>query len=203
MHSIKTRMTHENVVNKSRFIGIAVPVSSEEDIHNELERAHQDYPDASHYTYAYILGDDGHTQKASDDGEPTRTAGYPILDVLLKNGLTDILVIVVRYFGGIKLGAGGLIRAYTKAAAQVVSVSQLAEKTVVYLCQVTTNYNHLGAIDRVVREETELKNVAYDETITFTFSVDEKRLDLIRESLFQKNNFEDRLEIIDEWSMYV
>ncbi|HPJ23527.1 MAG TPA: YigZ family protein [Bacillota bacterium] len=202
MYSIKSKVTCEITINKSRFIGVATPVDSENAIKEFLENIRKEYPNATHYTYAYVLGDQGIVQKASDDGEPTRTAGYPILDVLLKNELTWILLVVIRYYGGIKLGAGGLIRAYSKAASDAINHASLASKTTTYKCTLRTDYDHLGSIDRYIRENTELLDVAYDLTITFTFQINAKSLDIVREDLFQKNNFEDQLEIVDEFSEY-
>ncbi|MBN2877940.1 MAG: YigZ family protein [Bacilli bacterium] len=202
MYSIKEKTMTEIYIRKSHFIGIAIPISSDDEAKAKLVEIRKEYLNANHYTYAYILGDTGITQKASDDGEPTRTAGYPILEVLLKQNLTNVIVIVVRYFGGIKLGAGGLIRAYTKAASEVVSQCQVTEKTTTYSCSVLTDYDHIGNIDRYLREHTRLTDVQYGEKIQFHFDINARRLDEVREQLFQKNNFEDHLEIISEYSEY-
>lgn len=105
------------VIQKSRFIAQAFRVHSIDEINEILVQTRKKYYDATHHCYAYRLGDQ--IQKMSDDGEPAKTAGAPILDVLLKQDVTDILVIVTRYFGGILLGAGGLVRAYSGAASSV------------------------------------------------------------------------------------
>ena len=103
----------EYVVKRSRFIARVVPVNSRADVNAAVARAREDYPDARHHCWAYLLGPPGKAAGAgmSDDGEPAGTAGKPILNVLQHGHLGDVLVIVVRYFGGIKLGAGGLVRA--------------------------------------------------------------------------------------------
>ncbi len=202
MYSIKTRLDNEISINKSRFIGIIIPIQTEDQAKNELEKIRKTYLNATHYTYAYILGDSGTIQKASDDGEPTRTAGYPILEVMHKNNLTNAILIVVRYFGGIKLGAGGLIRAYSKCASEAVAMSVLTEKNITYTCRLSTNYDNLGNIDKYIRENTELQNVAYDKDVEFTFKINSKVYDEVKEALFNKNDFENRLEIIEEHSEY-
>ena len=105
---------------KSRFIALAKPVENVEEAQGFLREQQQKYPDATHHVYAWILAKPQMAQSFSDDGEPQGTAGMPVLDVLAKQGLVQAAVIVVRYFGGIKLGAGGLVRAYSKAASQAV-----------------------------------------------------------------------------------
>lgn len=108
---------HEYQVKKSRFIARVVPVTSREDVNTAVRGARDDYPDARHHCWAYLLGKPADAASAgmNDDGEPAGTAGKPILNVLQYGHLGDVLVIVIRYFGGIKLGAGGLVRAYGSA----------------------------------------------------------------------------------------
>jgi len=203
MFSIKQKTINEIIVKKSRFIAIALPVKNENSIKKNLKMFKKEYPNASHYTYAYILEDNGLIQKATDDGEPTRTAGYPILEVLLKQKLTYILLVIIRYFGGIKLGTGGLIRAYTNAASKVLEYCEFTHKQTIYTCKVRADYNHIGNIDRFLRESSNLINVSYDKEITFIFKINATNYDQIKEQLFQKNNFENKLEIIDEFSDYI
>ncbi len=203
MFSIKDKTVNEIVIKKSRFIAIALPVKNENSVKENLKILKKEYPNANHYTYAYILEDDGLIQKATDDGEPSRTAGYPILEVLLRQNLTYILLVVIRYFGGIKLGTGGLIRAYTYAASEVLKRSKRTQKETIYTCKITTDYNHIGNIDKYLREHTNLINVAYDTDITFIFEVNALNYDQIKEQLFNKNNFENHLEVIKKFSEYV
>ncbi|MEH6588047.1 MAG: YigZ family protein [Halioglobus sp.] len=116
---------HEYVVKKSRFIARLVPVQSREDVNAALARARQDYPDARHHCWAYLLGKPADATSAgmNDDGEPAGTAGKPILHVLQHGHLGNALVIVIRYFGGIKLGAAGLVRAYSAATGQLLETA--------------------------------------------------------------------------------
>ncbi len=113
------------VIHKSKFLGLAVNVSSVEEANAALECLRKQYWDATHNCYAYIIGHENPLEKASDDGEPGGTAGMPMLDVLKKNGLTDILVVSTRYFGGVKLGAGGLTRAYAASVSETLQQAKI------------------------------------------------------------------------------
>ncbi len=106
----------EILINKSRFIGYAMPIETEEDALEFIEEIQTKHRDATHNVYAYVLGKNSNVQRFSDDGEPSGTAGIPALELLKKEDLRNVVVVVTRYFGGVKLGAGGLIRAYTRGA---------------------------------------------------------------------------------------
>lgn len=112
----------ELVINKSKFIAYKFTLNALEDVKHILTNLKNEHKKATHICYAYIYNRDIVSEKCSDDGEPGGTAGYPILNVLKKKNLTNIMVAVVRYFGGVKLGAGGLVRAYTKACSEVIKV---------------------------------------------------------------------------------
>ena len=114
MVEINEIITNEIVINKSRFITTLFPVKNIDDVNYFLSLTKKKYYDATHNCYAYIIGENANIQKCSDDGEPQKTAGFPMLDVLKKNNMTNILAITTRYFGGILLGAGGLVRAYSE-----------------------------------------------------------------------------------------
>ena len=122
MRGIETKYIHEIEIKKSKFIALIVPVYHVDDVKKKLEQVKKDYPGATHYCYAYILLQE---KRCSDDGEPSKTAGQPILNVLEKQQLSYVLAIVIRYFGGIKLGAGGLVRAYTNAVIQVLEKAHI------------------------------------------------------------------------------
>ncbi len=110
-------------ISRSVFIGCAERVESEAEANAFIARLRQAHPDATHVCTAYVTGQDGGCQRADDDGEPTGTAGKPLLEVLKKQGLRNVVVVVIRYFGGVKLGAGGLIRAYGKMASAAVAAA--------------------------------------------------------------------------------
>jgi uncharacterized YigZ family protein len=122
------RARFEQEIERSRFIGIAAPVSTPEEVQAELERLREEFPDATHHAWAYLLGDPEGSPKMrfDDDGEPSGTAGRPILNVLQRRKVGDTLLVVVRYFGGVKLGAGGLVRAYSGTASRLLDGVELA-----------------------------------------------------------------------------
>ncbi|TXS95254.1 YigZ family protein [Parahaliea maris] len=129
-YAVVTRTTEcELIEKKSRFIARIVPVASREEVNEAVAAARDDYPDARHHCWAYLLGQprDARSAGMSDDGEPAGTAGKPILNVLQHGHLGDVLIVVIRYFGGIKLGAGGLVRAYSAAAQQALEAAPYQE----------------------------------------------------------------------------
>lgn len=138
---------------RSKFIAIAIPVRTLEEIKQHLEVYQKKYYDARHVCYAYMLGHERKDFRANDNGEPSGTAGKPILGQINSNELTDILIIVVRYFGGIKLGTSGLIVAYKAAAAEAIAAATVIEKTVDEEVAVAFEYPFMNDIMRIVKEE--------------------------------------------------
>lgn len=141
---------------RSRFISYALPVRTVEEAKVKLEEYRKQYYDARHVCWAYMLGADRKTFRANDDGEPSGTAGKPILGQINSNELTDILIVVIRYFGGIKLGTSGLIVAYRAAAAEAIAAAGIIEKTVDEDITVVFEYPFLNSIMRIVKEENPL-----------------------------------------------
>lgn len=127
MHIPAERRQTEIEIKKSRFIAIACPAESGEQAKNRIKAAWKEHPQATHIVYAYQIGKRGDLFGLSDDGEPHGTAGRPILEVLKGSGITNVLIMVVRYFGGTKLGTGGLVKAYTEAAQSVLSILRTEE----------------------------------------------------------------------------
>lgn len=138
---------------RSKFIAIAVPVSAVDEIKEHLDVYQKKYYDARHVCYAYMLGPDRTNFRANDNGEPSGTAGKPILGQINSNELTDILIVVIRYFGGIKLGASGLITAYKAAAAEAIANANVIEKTVDEDVTVLFEYPFMNDVMRIVKEE--------------------------------------------------
>ncbi|MBR1376987.1 MAG: YigZ family protein [Bacilli bacterium] len=165
MKTIAKNINDTKEINKSKFINYLVKVDTIDDIKKELDIFKNKYKDATHICYAYIL--DG-IEKASDDGEPSGTAGKPILDILKKNDLNHILAIVVRYFGGIKLGAGGLIRAYANSINDLVKASELKELVDGYKVKFSVPYDKINNIENmninIIYKEFDL-NVIYEAII--------------------------------------
>lgn len=139
---------------KSRFIATVRLVESEEEALAILEAARKKYWDASHNCYAYVIGERGEKMRCSDDGEPSGTAGKPMLDVLQGEGLTNILVIVTRYFGGTLLGTGGLVRAYSKAVQEGLACSRLITQKYGTRLLIRTDYNGIGKIQYLLAKDS-------------------------------------------------
>ncbi len=148
---------------RSKFIAIAIPVRTLEEVKSHLETYQKKYYDARHVCYAYMLGHERLNFRANDNGEPSGTAGKPILGQINSNELTDILIVVVRYFGGIKLGTSGLIVAYKAAAAEAIANATIIEKTVDDDVSVVFEYPFMNDIMRIVKEEEpEILEQSYD-----------------------------------------
>ena len=140
----------EYIIDKSTFIGYAKPIKTEEeavDFINEIKKKHKD---ATHNVWAYTVGENMNIQRYSDDGEPQGTAGIPTLEVIKKEDLRDVVVVVTRYFGGIKLGAGGLVRAYTKGAKVGIEAGIVIEKVKYTEVKIKIDYNLLGKIQNEI-----------------------------------------------------
>ena len=148
---------------RSKFIAIAIPVHTVEEIKQHLDIYQKKYYDARHVCYAYMLWHERKDFRANDNGEPSGTAGKPILGQINSNGLTDILIVVVRYFGGIKLGTSGLIVAYKAAAAEAIANATIIEKTVDDEIAVAFEYPFMNDVMRIVKEEEpEILEQSYD-----------------------------------------
>lgn len=148
---------------RSKFIAIAIPVHTVEEIKQHLDIYQKKYYDARHVCYAYMLGHERKDFRTNDNGEPSGTAGKPILGQINSNGLTDILIVVVRYFGGIKLGTSGLIVAYKAAAAEAIANATIIEKTVDDEIAVAFEYPFMNDVMRIVKEEEpEILEQSYD-----------------------------------------
>ena len=138
---------------RSRFLSFAIPVRSVEEAKEYIQKYRKKYYDANHVCWAYMLGAGRSTFRSNDDGEPSSTAGKPILGQINSNELTDILVVVVRYFGGIPLGTSGLIVAYRTAAANAIAAAQIEERTVNEEITIVFEYPFLNSIMRIIKEE--------------------------------------------------
>lgn len=169
---------------RSKFIAVALPVKTVEEIKEHLEVYQKKYYDARHVCYAYMLGHECKDFRANDNGEPSGTAGKPILGQINSNELTDILVIVVRYFGGIKLGTSGLIVAYKAAAAEAIAAATILEKTVDDEVTVLFEYPFMNDVMRIVKEEEpEIVDQSYDMDCRMTLRIRRSCMPRLRERL--------------------
>lgn len=168
----------------SKFLAYAYPVQNEEQIRACLDALRKRYFDATHHCYAWRLGPAGEAFRANDDGEPSGTAGKPILGQLLSHSLTDCLVVVVRYFGGTKLGVPGLIAAYREAAAEAIAAARIVERTVDRTLTVDFPYIAMNAVMRVVKEEQpRIDSQQFDNLCTMRLSIRASRAEALADKL--------------------
>lgn len=155
------------VEKKSKFISSVFPVDNEPDAIAYLNSVKSKYPDATHHVYAYII-DENNIFRYSDDGEPSGTAGMPVLDTIRKEGIVDVLVVVTRYFGGTLLGTGGLVHAYGASAKEGLNKSEIITRCLCNIVSVTVDYTLSGKIQyKIASENYILEDTVYDERVTF------------------------------------
>lgn len=171
---------------RSRFLSFALPVRTPDEVKTQVDAYRKKYYDARHVCWAYMLGPDRTTFRANDDGEPSSTAGKPILGQINSNNLTDILIIVVRYFGGIELGTSGLIVAYRTAAAEAIAAAHIEERTVDETITVTFEYPHLNSVMRIVKEDKpEVLTQSFELTCEMTLRIRQSRMDALKSRLLK------------------
>lgn len=176
MLTIKSHINGELIIEKSKFITNIYRIDDLNDIDSRLEETKEKYEDASHYCYAYIFDNE---KKCSDDKEPSGTAGRPILDVLEKNRLNHVLCVVTRYFGGIKLGTGGLLRAYSKSVSMCLEKSNIVEIVLGKEVKLIFDYSTKKTIDKIL-ENFIIKEVEYDEQVVYVVNIDDITLNKIK-----------------------
>lgn len=170
--TIKQEHSIENVINKSRFIAHIKPVSSEDEAKAFINEIKQQHKEATHNCSAYTVGDQMNIQKANDDGEPSGTAGVPMLEILKKLDVHNVCVVVTRYFGGIKLGGGGLIRAYSGAVRDVIYDIGRVELRDAIPTTVTINYDLTGKLEYELASTTYfLRDTTYTDKVSYQIDV--------------------------------
>lgn len=172
MKTILSNNTVEIEVKNSRFITKLIRISNSESINTYLEQAKTEYPKATHYCYAFRTIN---TQKSSDDGEPGGTAGLPMLNVLIKEDLVNVLAITIRYFGGIKLGAGGLVRTYTKSLTTTLEQTPTKELNEGYLIKIETDYENTKQLDYILKDENIISK-DFKEKVTYQVEIPKDKL---------------------------
>lgn len=176
MKTIEKEISSEIVIKNSRFITYLYPIYEESfDVNRYLDSIKKIHPKATHYCYGYIYQD---SVKSSDDNEPGGTAGLPILNVLDKENLSYILAIVVRYFGGIKLGAGGLVRAYSKACKTALDLATIKEMSLGYLIELNISYDKQKELDYLLKDCV-IVSKTYDLDVTYQINIKKEDLDLL------------------------
>lgn len=170
----------EFIERKSRFIGYLSHAADEEEAKAYIEMIRELHPEASHHVWCYVFKG-GAVVRSSDDGEPSGTAGRPVAEVILREGLTDVVCVVVRYFGGILLGAGGLIRAYATGARMAVDAAGVAEMTPMDVFRVTLPYHFHGKItSRLTRDGYKPENPVFAEKVSFDLTVSPEEKDRLQ-----------------------
>lgn len=194
---LKEEFIHEIVIEKSRFITYLNRAFSEAEARDYIMKIKKMHPDATHHCTAFIIGDN-QIQRSNDDGEPSGTAGVPMLEALKKNDMTDIVAIVVRYFGGIKLGAGGLIRAYSKSISQALVNAKLVKLIKLQRYRITFGYDLIGKIDYYLNQQKVIMlDRSYALDVTVEYVTDKKELDQGLNELSSGNILIE--ELGDEW----
>ncbi len=170
MPRLKEEFMNEFEIEKSRFICYLNRAFNEEEAKAYILRIKKLHPNATHHCSAFLIGEHSELQRSNDDGEPSGTAGVPMLESLRMNKMNDVVAVVVRYFGGIKLGAGGLIRAYSKSVSEAIKLAPLTDKVLTYKYSLTFSYDLIGKLDYfLAHHDTEILNKEYDEKVTYLY----------------------------------
>lgn len=173
MYSIKNNNKYEETIKYSKFISLIYRVYTKEEVKEYLNKTKESYPSATHYCYGYVIDND---IKSSDDNEPSKTAGIPILNQIINNKLNYTLIIVVRYFGGVKLGVGPLTRAYAKVAREVITPNNIITLTKGYDINITFTYNDIKNIDYLLKD-SHIINKTFKDKITYNVIISKDILD--------------------------
>lgn len=172
--TVKGYGEHEIDIKKSRFIAYVDRVTTEEEAQAFIQKIKKKHWDATHNCSAYMIGEHDQIQKANDDGEPSGTAGVPMLEVLKKKGLKDTVVVVTRYFGGIKLGGGGLIRAYGKSTSEGLNATGIVNRKLMRVMHTIVDYTWLGKLENEIRSSHfGLKEINYLDKVEVSTFVEE------------------------------
>ncbi|NMA48237.1 MAG: YigZ family protein [Tissierellia bacterium] len=170
----------EFIINKSRFIGYASPIASEEEAISFIREIKEKHKDATHNVYGYVYGKESNIQRFSDDGEPSGTAGIPVLEVIKKEELRNLVVVVTRYFGGTKLGGGGLIRAYTKSAKLAIDSSIIVQNKLFNRLLIKTSYSSYGKIENYFLEGAySVESIDFLEQVEIEIYIEKTEMDKV------------------------
>ncbi len=176
--SIHKEGRDEIIINKSKFIGTACPVQDEEEALEFIDRIKKEFKDATHNVYAYVIGENSNIQRFSDDGEPSGTAGMPVLNVIKQENLKNAAVVVTRYFGGVLLGAGGLVRAYTKGAKIALESGIIVDKNLFYDVSFKIDYTLLGKMDNeLIKNNIIVVDKIYESQVQFKLIAETEKLE--------------------------
>lgn len=196
--TVKNRSYFEYEDRKSVFIGMAMPVSTEADALAFIESVKKRYPDARHHVYAYILRENS-TMRFTDDREPQGTAGMPVLDVIRKNGCTDVAIVVTRYFGGTLLGTGGLVKAYTSAAVGALENAEIIRYDIYSSVEFEIGYSDYGKISTILADlGFRISDTLFEENVKITGSILKSNLDALREKMTEITSGRVEIRVLTE-----
>ncbi|WP_026581056.1 YigZ family protein [Bacillus sp. J33] len=188
-YTVKGYGETEIVIEKSRFIAYVSRAETEEEAQDFIQTIKKKHSNATHNCSAYLIGENDQIQKANDDGEPSGTAGVPILEVLKKKQLKDTAVVITRYFGGIKLGAGGLIRAYSKATSEGLKAAGIVERKLMRIMHTKVDYTWLGKLENALRSsDYKLKEINYLDAVDIEAYVEESQIESFMEWMTEFTN---------------
>lgn len=189
----------EIVISKSRFITYVNRAETEEEAHAFIDKIKKMHHSATHNCSAYMIGEHDNIQKANDDGEPSGTAGVPMLEVLKKQHLQDTVVVVTRYFGGIKLGGGGLIRAYGKATTEGLQAAGVVERKLHHIMSIDIDYSWLGKVENEVRSSLYiLEEIQYLEDVRITVFVLKDEVEKFTNWITEITNGQAKISLVRE-----
>lgn len=177
MYIIRNNIDDEQIIKNSRFITRLVKITKKDEVENILNNVKKEYPKATHYCYAYIVND---YKKASDDGEPGGTAGMPILNVLEKEAMTSVIAIVVRYFGGIKLGAGGLVRAYSSSVRDTLKKADKILLIEGVQIKITIPYDKQNELNYILKD-SEIVDKTFEDKVTYIINCSKEVLEKLHQ----------------------
>jgi uncharacterized YigZ family protein len=199
MYTINKTYEYTQEIKKSTFTCTLIPVNSIEEVNENLKQIRKKYYDATHNCYSYVITNKDGTSsiKASDDGEPSQTAGVVILDVLQKNDLTNVLAVVTRYFGGIKLGAGGLVRAYSYSTSGAVKTIEFVPIIKMIHINIKFDYSYANEILKLFRNYKEVDS-KYETNISLTYEIPEDDKDFLKEKLITITKNQTLITFINE-----
>jgi uncharacterized YigZ family protein len=190
---------HETEINRSRFICALAPAATEEDAQDFVARVRREHPTASHNCFAYVIGADASVQKASDDGEPGGTAGVPMLQMLTRREMRYVVAVVTRYYGGVKLGAGGLIRAYGGVVGEALDALGTLTRRRFRIATVTVAHQRAGRLENELRATGHtVREVTYAEAVTIEIGLPDAEVEEFRRWLADATAGEAELELGDE-----
>jgi uncharacterized YigZ family protein len=194
--TVKETGQHEIVIDKSRFIAHISRATTEEEAINFIQKIKKEHNSATHNCSAYLIGETDNIQKANDDGEPSGTAGVPMLEVLKKRELKDTVAVVTRYFGGIKLGAGGLIRAYGKSVSEGLNHIGVVQRQLHQIVHITVDYTLLGKMENELRNSVyPIKEMNYLDKVEIQMYVPVKEADAFQEWITDLSNAQSEIKL--------